>query len=204
MAIDADTPGELIEPEDAVVDYDEGEDDAESDGAAEESATAKRRSPSPLVLAGIAGLIVVVTLGGLSVWLGYRAHASQQAKSERELYLQVAKQGAVNLTTIDYQHADADIQRILDSATGQFHDDFSKRVKPFVDVVEKAKSTSQGTVTEAGLESVSGDQAQAIVAVSVKTAVVGAPEEQPRSWRMRLTVQKSGQDLKISYVGFVA
>lgn len=190
MAIDADTPGELSEP----IDYD----------AAEESVRSPRRAPSPLLLAGIAGLIAVITLGSLSVWLGFRANASQQSKSERELYLQVAKQGALNLTTIDYRHADADIQRILDSATGQFHDDFSKRVKPFVDVVQKGKSTSTGTVTEAGLESVDGDQAQAIVAVSVKTAVAGAPEEQPRSWRMRLTVQKSGQDLKISNVGFVA
>jgi Mce-associated membrane protein len=40
--------------------------------------------------------------------------------------------------------------------------------------------------------------------VSVKTSVAGAPEQQPRSWRMRLTVQKSGADVKISNVGFVA
>lgn len=202
MAIDADAPGELsggqersdpgIESE--PVDYD----------ATEEVVDSTRRTPSPLLLAGIAGLVAVIALGSLSVWLGFRAQASQQAKTDRELYLQVAKQGALNLTTIDYQNADADIQRILDSATGQFRDDFSKRVQPFVDVVEKGKSTSTGTVTEAGLESVDGDEARAIVAVSVKTAVDGVPEEQPRSWRMQLTLQRSGSDIKISNVGFVA
>jgi Mce-associated membrane protein len=182
---------------DEVVDYDE---------AGEDSGTpvSTRRSPSPLLLAFIAGLVAVVALGALSGWLGYRAYQSQQAKTERELYLQVARQGALNLTTIDYQHADADIQRILDSATGQFHDEFAQRSEPFVDVVKKAQSTSEGTVTEAGLESVAPDEAQAIVAVSVKTSVAGAPEQQPRSWRMRLTVQKSGADVKISNVGFVA
>jgi Mce-associated membrane protein len=182
---------------DEVVDYDEAVDDS---GAP----VSTRRSPSPLLLALVAGLVAVVSLGALSGWLGYRAHQSQQAKSERELYLQVARQGALNLTTIDYQHADADIQRILDSAMGQFHDEFAQRSVPFVDAVKKAQSTSEGTVTEAGLESVAGDEAQAIVAVSVKTSVAGAPEQQPRSWRMRLTVEKSGGDVKVANVGFVA
>jgi Mce-associated membrane protein len=215
MAVDADTTARELSPPsgdsdetptaegesalnclDEVVDYDE---------TVEGSAPVTTgRSPSPLVLALVAGLVAVLSLGALAGWLGYRAHQSQQAKTERELYLQVARQGALNLTTIDYQHADTDIQRILDSATGQFHDEFAQRSQPFVDVVKKAQSTSEGTVTEAGLESVAGDEAQAIVAVSVKTSAAGAPEQQPRSWRMRLTVQKSGADVKISNVGFVA
>jgi Mce-associated membrane protein len=182
---------------DEVVDYDEA-----LEGDVEPATTGG--APSPLLLALVAGLVAVLSLGALSGWLGYRAHQSQQTKTERELYLQVARQGALNLTTIDYQHADADIQRILDSATGQFHDEFAQRSQPFVDAVKKAQSTSEGTVTEAGLESVAGDEAQAIVAVSVKTSVAGAPEQQPRSWRMRLTVEKSGADVKVANVGFVA
>jgi Mce-associated membrane protein len=182
---------------DVVVDYDEAVDDS---GAS----VSTRRSPSPLLLALVAGLVAVMSLGALSGWLGYRAHQSQQAKTERELYLQVARQGALDLTTIDYQHADSDIQRILDSATGQFHDQFAERSVPFVDAVKKAQSTSTGTVTEAGLESIAVDEAQAIVAVSVMTTAPGTPEKQPHSWRMRLTVQRSGGDVKISNVGFVA
>jgi len=53
------------------------------------------------------------------------------------------------LTTIDYNEADADVQRILNSTTGSFYDDFSKRSQPFVDVVKQARSKSEGTVTEA-------------------------------------------------------
>jgi len=151
----------------------------------------------------VAGLIAVLTVGGLSGWLGYRAYQSQQAQQERELYLQVARQGALNLTTIDHQHAEADIQRILDSATGQFYDDFAARSQPFVEVVKQAQSKSVGTIAEAGLESVTGNEAQAIVAVSVNTSNAGAPEQQPRAWRMRLTVQKVGDDVKVSNVGFV-
>jgi len=117
--------------------------------------------------------------------------------------IQVGRQGALNLTTIDWRHADADIRRILDSATGEFYEDFSKRSKPFIELVQKAQSNSVGTVTDAGLESQSGDQAQVLVAVSVKTTSLAAAEPDSRHWRMRLSVQKIGSDAKISNVAFV-
>ena len=69
-------------------------------------------------LATILGLVAVVALAGLCGWLGYRAYESRKAADERNLFLQVGRQGALNLTTIDFEHADADVQRILDSATG--------------------------------------------------------------------------------------
>ena len=117
--------------------------------------------------------------------------------------MQVARQGALNLTTIDWQRADADVQRILDSATGEFYDDFAKRSAPFIKVVKEAKSTSTGSITEAGLESEAGDSAQVLVAVAVKTSNVGAPDQQPREWRMRIAVQKVGDVMKVSNVEFV-
>jgi hypothetical protein len=67
--------------------------------------------------------------------------------------IQADRQGALNLTTIDWQNADRDVQRILNGATGQFHDEFATRSQPFVDVIKQAKSTSVGTIAEAGLES---------------------------------------------------
>ncbi|MDT5319330.1 MAG: Mce-associated rane protein, partial [Mycobacterium sp.] len=100
-------------------------------------------------------------------------------------------------------HADSDIQRILDSATGSFYDDFAKRSKPFVEVVKKAQSKLVGTVTESGLESQFGDEVLVMVAVSVVTMNVGEPEAEPRHWRMRISVKKVGDDAKVSNVAFV-
>ena len=154
-------------------------------------------------LATLLGVVVVLALAALAGWLGFRTYQPHQANAQRELFLQVGRQGAINLTTIDFAQADTDVQRILASATGTFYDDFSKRSQPFVDVVKHAQSKSVGTVTEAGLESESGDQAQVLVAVSVKTSNAGAPEQKPRAWRMRITVQKVGDQAKVSNVEFV-
>jgi Mce-associated membrane protein len=154
-------------------------------------------------LAAMVGLSIVVALAATVGWLGFRAYQSHQAQAQRQLFLQVGRQCALNLTTIDWQHAENDVQRVLDSATGQFYDQFSKRKQPFIEVIKKAQSKSVGTITEAGLESDSGDNAQVLVAVSIKTSNLGAEDQQPREWRMRISVEKSGDEVKVSNVAFV-
>ncbi|NBP84949.1 MAG: mammalian cell entry protein [Mycobacteriaceae bacterium] len=165
--------------------------------------TPRRLRPPPPRLAPIVGLVLVLTLVGLSGWLGFKAYQLREAQHVRALLVQVGKQGAVNLTTIDYRNAEADVQRILDSSTGQFREEFAQRSEPFVEVVKKAQSTSSGTVTEAGLESVSGQEGRVLVAVTVKTVNRGVPDEQSRYWRMRMTVIKEGDGAKVAKVDFV-
>ncbi|WP_428339042.1 Mce protein [Mycobacterium sp.] len=149
------------------------------------------------------GILIVVALVGLVGWLSYRSHVSHREAERRDLLLQVGKQAALNLTTINWQEADADIQRILDGATSTFYDDFAKRSQPFVSVVKEAKSKSVGTITAAGLESQTPHAAEVLVAVSVKTSTADGPEQDPRSWRMRISVQQVGDQAKVSRVEFV-
>jgi Mce-associated membrane protein len=175
----------------------------DADDADDVESKVARPRMSPVRLATILGLVAVVALAALTGWLGFRAYESRKAADERSLFLQVGRQGALNLTTIDWEHADSDVQRILDSATGSFYDDFQNRSAPFVQVVKQAKSKSVGNVTEAGVESESGNDAQVLVAVTVKTSNAGAAEQEPRSWRMRITVQKMGDQAKVSNVEFV-
>ena len=197
---DAAVTDEATDGDEDSADYDEEALDEE----AEEAAPAKPRM-SHLRLATIAGLALVVVLAGLTGWLGFRTYQSHQADEQRKLFLQVGRQGALNLTTIDWQQADKDVQRILDSATGTFYDDFQKRSQPFVEVVKQAQSKSVGTIAEAGLEpeSISDNGAQVLVAVTVKTSNAGAPDQAPRAWRMRLSVQKVDDEAKVSDVKFV-
>jgi Mce-associated membrane protein len=156
--------------------------------------------PRPIAV----GLAIIMALSGLGGWLGFRIHQDNQVQAQRNLYVQVARQTAINLTTINYTEVDADIKRVLDSATGAFRDEFQNRSQPFVEVVKKVQSKSEGTISEAGLLSYTKDQAQVLVAVAVKTSMAAAPADQePRRWRMRLTVDKTGDSAKVSNVEFV-
>jgi Mce-associated membrane protein len=209
MAADADTPADV--PHEAVAEATTAADPQAPDDSANESegyddvaaSPQTKEAISPARLATRIGLVAVVALAAIVGWLGFRAYQLHQTHEEHELFVQVGRQAALNLTTIDWQHADTDIQRILDSATGTFYDDFSRRSQPFIDVVKKAQSKSVGTITEAGLESVSGNEAQVLVGVRVNTSNVGATEQDPRFWRMRISVQKVGGEAKVSNVAFV-
>jgi Mce-associated membrane protein len=158
---------------------------------------------SGLRLAGVFGVIAVVALTGICGWLGLQLYQSHRDQQQVAQFLQAARQEALNLTTISHTSADHDVARILDSATGSFHDDFQSRSQQFIDAVEQAQTDSVGTVTTAGLESLEGDKAQVLVAISVKTSNAGAAEQQPRLWRMHIGVDKVGADVKVSNVQFV-
>jgi len=145
----------------------------------------------------IGGLTVIVALGGVSAWLGFRVYQADHSAQSRVDFVRVGKEVAVDMTTIDYEQADSDVQRILDSATGEFYDDFKNRSGPFIEVVKQAQSKSVGTVTEAGLESTNGQQGEVLVAVTVNSTNKSGPQQGPRYWRMRMTVTRYGNDLKV-------
>jgi Mce-associated membrane protein len=194
---------EVVDVESAADELDAEDIDAEDAGAEDTKKLARQwlsNIPKPIAV----GVAIIVALAGLGGWLGYRVHQDHQVQAQRNLYVQVARQTAINLTTINYTEVDADIKRVLDSATGAFHDEFQNRSQPFVEVVKKVQSKSEGTIAEAGLLSYTKDQAQVLVAVSVKTSMAAAPADQePRRWRMRLTVDKTGDSAKVSNVEFV-
>lgn len=179
---------------------DERPSDGDVDDDAETVGRQRRVRITPLTAAGV---VFVVALGCLIGWLGYLRYQTLQGQAQRNEFVEAARQGALNLTTIDYTTIDEDVRRILDSSVGALHADFEQRSQPFIDVVKKVRSTSQGTVTAAGLESQDGDQAQVLVAVLVKTSSAAGPESQPRGWRMRIGVQKVGDFAKVSNVQFV-
>lgn len=196
-AVEEDSTESLIDTEG------DGDVEVHADSRGHRFARVRGLGSTPVRQAVVVGLAFAVALIGLCGWLGYRVYESRQQQDLRQLLLQVGRQGAVNLTTIDYEHADADIKRILDSATGQFYDEFNTRSGPFIEVVKRMQSKSVGTVSEAGIESIGGEEGQVLVAVSVKTQTRGVPDEQPRFWRMRLTVTKQGADAKVARVEFV-
>ena len=151
----------------------------------------------------VIGLVAGVLLAGLVGWLGFRAYEAHSLEVQRDLFVQAARQDAADLLTVDYQHADADAQRILDSATGKFYDSFSRRKQSYIDSAQRMRSKLVATATDAGLESRSGDQGKVLVAVTVKSSDPSQVQHEPQFWRIRVTVKKMGDVAKVSDVVFV-
>ncbi len=154
-------------------------------------------------IALVVGLVAGVVLAGLVGWLGFRAYEAHNLDAQRNLFVQAARQGAADLLTVDYQHADADAQRILDSATGKFYDSFARRKQSYIDNAKRMRSQSVGTATDAGLETRNGDQGRVLVAVTVKSSDPGQTRQEPQFWRLRITVKRMGNVAKVSDVVFV-
>ena len=154
-------------------------------------------------IALIAGLVAGVVLAGLVGWLGFRAYEAHNLDAQRNLFVQAASQGAANVLSVDYQHAEADAQRILDSATGKFHDSFARRKQSYIDNAKRTRSQLVGTVTDAGLESRNAHQGVVLVAVTVKSSDPTQTHQEPHFWRVRVTVQRTGNVAKVSDVVFV-
>lgn len=155
-------------------------------------------SPLRRLLAAVLALLTVVT--GWAWWSDAQARREEMARAQM---VAAGREGALALTTIDHNQADSDVQRILDSSTGAFRDDFAQRAESLKAAARTAQSTSVGTIREAGLESVDGDTARVLVALTVMTSNRGAPEREPKSWRTRVTVVKTDDGFKVAGVEFV-
>ncbi|OBG89335.1 Mce protein [Mycobacterium sp. E802] len=149
------------------------------------------------------GAVLVVALVALTGWTGYKFYQVQHEQQRREMFVDTARQAAVNLTTVNWEHAEDDIQRVLDTSTGAFYDDFDKRSKSFLEVVKQIKSKSVGTVTASGLQSYSPDEAKVLVSATIRSTNAGVPEQAPQVWRMVLTVQDVDGKAKVSNVEFI-
>jgi Mce-associated membrane protein len=163
----------------------------------------RRWRTSTLAAGAIAASVAIVAVAALAGWLGWQTLQERDKQQHRDVVLQVARQAAINLTSIDYTTVDADIQRVLDGSVGTFHDQFQTNATAFANVVRQAQTRTQGSVAEAGVESIDGDTAQILVTASVKTSSVAGPEQNPRVWRMRLTIAQTPGGAKVSNVGFV-
>jgi Mce-associated membrane protein len=125
---------------------------------------------SVLALAGALVILAALVLGAVHFALrdSHRRHAAavhRDVPVAQQAVLTAAKGEAVALTSISYQTADRDIDRVLSGATGALRTQFAKQKPTFPSVLAKTKSVSKGTVLSAALSSLDATKAQALVAV---------------------------------------
>jgi Mce-associated membrane protein len=183
-----------------------GEVRAADERAAAETAPVQaggRGGRSRIVRSGALGAAAVL-LAGVCGALLWHHHSVDAEQSAREGFVRAARDGATNMTTISYEHPEQDVRRVLDGATGQFHDDFEQSAESYVSVVKQAQVSAVAERVDAGIESQSGDAATVLVQVTSKVTNRSGTEPQPRVSRLRVTVERADGEYKVSKMEFVA
>lgn len=135
--------------------------------------------------------------------MAWRYHAAAQDRERAAQFSAVARQGVVNMTTLDFTTPERDVARVLDGATGEFHDDFARRVDDFISVVRDSKVVTKGTVKSTAVESMTDSSAVVLVAATSTVTNAGGAKDEPRNWRLSVTVTRDGDQLKMSKVEFI-
>ncbi|WP_343602996.1 hypothetical protein [Mycobacterium sp.] len=197
------------EPEDEGVDDAVADHDASGttpDAAADQPAWYRRwRRPRLSTVAAVLAVVAILAfsaVSGLMLW--EHRNAAQQRRLAEE-FAAAARQGVVTLTSLDFNDAKEGVQRIIDDSTGSFKDDFAKMAADFTKVVEQSKVVERGTVAAAAVDlgSMTSDSAVVLVASTSEVTNAAGAKQDPRRFRLIVTVARDGDQLKMSKVEFV-
>lgn len=158
----------------------------------------------PWTKIGLAAVVVAIcaalALTGLMIWQHRQVEAQRAHRAE---FVTSASEGVLALLTIDYNHAKADVQKVIDHSTGSFRDDFTKGGDDFVKTAEQSRAVTVGKISAAALESENGDTGVVLLAASSQVTNANGARQDPRAWRMSVTMTRDGGKLKMSNVEFV-
>lgn len=176
-----------------------GEDAGESTGEIRPPRGLSRWRAAALAAAAV---VIGALLALTGLMLVKHNEAAANRAQDRE-FLEAASEGIVALLSIDHGRAEADVQRILDLSIGAFRDDFASRAGDFITTAQKGKAVTKGAVTAAALESAGDDNAVVLVAATSQVTNVSGARDDPRPWRMSVTVSRDEDQWKMSNVEFV-
>lgn len=92
------------------------------------------------LVAGILGTCGFVAITAVMLWQHHNVEAQHQRDAA---FVNAARHDVEALLSIDYSKASEDVQHVIDSSTGKFHDEFAKDAKNFIEAAQKAKAVNR-------------------------------------------------------------
>jgi Mce-associated membrane protein len=151
----------------------------------EPAAHPRRSVARPALSTALLVIVMCAALAGAGV-LGRRWYDDRTLDRAHQQALAAARQTTVDFVSVSASSVDRDLQRIVDGATGDFQDEFTRgRAQVRAAIVEN-KVESRGTVLRAAL--VSGDRNTAIVLVAIDATVRNSKSPEGRASHYRIQV----------------
>ncbi|MEO6470922.1 MAG: hypothetical protein ABIR57_03665, partial [Aeromicrobium sp.] len=122
--------------------------------------------------------------------------------SDRDDAVAAARKEVLALTTISATSTNRDIKRILAGASKSFKAQFQEQATAFRKALSDGQVKSTGTIASAGLASFTGARAQVLVAASGTVQNKTSKTAQPRNYRLKVSLVKTGGDWLVSGMDF--
>ncbi len=196
---DADTDADAVEEVDAA-------DDEAPAAAASRKRRLRARKPTKrgaVVAATIVAILGALALLGASAFMIVEHRSADKLRQQSAEYSAAARQSVVTLMSLDFTNAEADVQRIIDNSTGQFKSDFESQAADFVKVAQDSKVITEVTVNSTAVESMTDDKAEVLVAASSRVTNSAGANQEPRTWRLGVSLERVDGQIKMAKVEFV-
>jgi Mce-associated membrane protein len=168
----------------------------------EPSPPARGRSLRRFAALAVGALVVIGLLGLTAFMVVQHSKVAAQRAHDRGI-VEAASRGVMALLSIDHGKADADVKRVLDLSIGAFRDDFASRSEDFIKTARESKAVTVGSITAAALDSTYPGNAVVLVAASSQVTNSNGARNDPRPWRMSVTMSLDENQWKMSNVEFV-
>lgn len=184
------------------VDPELSDDLAVEDGPSTSNAERSRRPKLATLLAGVALLVsgALVAASGYMAWFHHQADRENQRRAE---FAAAAAQAAVTLMSIDSATAEDNVRQIVDNSTGQFKDDIQSSAQDLVKTAQDSKASTKATVRASAVQSMDANSAVVLVSSATTVSNSAGADQQPRNWRLSLTMVEDEGQIKMSKVEFV-
>ncbi|WP_197508267.1 hypothetical protein [Mycobacterium sp. E802] len=166
----------------------------------------RRGRPKLATAAGVAGAVGVLLSVALLAVTGYLVRYQVQAdqtQQRRAEFAAAASQAVVTLMSIDSAAAEDNVRQIVDNSTGQFKDDFQSASDDLIRAAKDSKAATKATVAASAVQSMTADTAVVLVSAATTINDAAGAGQQPRNWRLSVTMLDDGGQIKMSKVEFV-
>lgn len=183
-------------------DQDAPPDADDTDDQAPASDERRWRPKLATVLAGVAILVsgALLAASGYVIWFHQQTDREQQRRAE---FSAAASQAAVTLMSIDSAKAEDNVKQIVDNSTGQFKEDIESSAEDLVRAAQDSKATTKATAKATAVQSMDADSAVVLVSTATTVSNSAGANQQPRNWRLSVTMVRDGGQIKMSKVEFV-